>query len=67
MFIGDGSKNVLVEMMHLCTPEENKKTILESFQSQNGIIRLLIATIALEWVLTAEVLIESYILDPPKM
>ena len=46
MFIGDDSKNVLVEMLHSCTPEENKKTILESFQSENGIIRLLIATIA---------------------
>lgn len=46
MFIGDHSENVLVEMMHSCTPVANKQTILESFQSENGTIRLLIATIA---------------------
>ena len=46
MLIGNNSKHVLVEMLHSCTPEANKHNILESFQSDNGTIRLLIATIA---------------------
>ena len=46
MNIGDDSKNVLVEMLHSCTPVANKQNILKSFQSHNGTIRLLIATIA---------------------
>ena len=46
MFTGDDSDNVLVEMLHSCTPAANKQNILESFQSDNGTIRLLIATIA---------------------
>ena len=46
MFIGDNRRDVLVEMLHSCTPAANKQNILESFQSDNGTIRLLIATIA---------------------
>ena len=46
MFIGNDSKQVLVEMLHSCTPKVNKHNILESFPSDNGTIRLLIATIA---------------------
>ena len=46
MFIGNDSKHVLFEMLHSCTPEANKHNILESFQSDNGTIRLLISTIA---------------------
>ena len=38
--------NVLVEMLHSCTPAANKDRILNSFQSVDGSIRLLIATIA---------------------
>lgn len=38
-------KNVLVEMLHSCTPAANKQNILHSFQSEGGSIRLLIATI----------------------
>ena len=38
--------NVLVEMLHSCTPAANKQNILHSFQSETGTIRLLIATIA---------------------
>lgn len=38
--------SVLVEMLHSCTPSANKNDILKSFQSENGTIRLLIATIA---------------------
>ena len=36
----------LVEMLHSCTPEANKKIVLESFQREHGTVRLLIATIA---------------------
>ena len=40
------STNVLVEMLHSCTPSANKEKILLSYQSVTGTIRLLIATIA---------------------
>ena len=46
MFAGNDSKHVLVEMLHSCTPKANKHNILESFPSDNGTIRLLIATLA---------------------
>ncbi len=46
IFTGNESNNVVVEMLHSCTPAANKQNILESFQSENGTIRLLIATIA---------------------
>ena len=38
--------NVLVEMLHSCTPPENKEKIILSFQSVTGTIHLLVATIA---------------------
>ena len=41
-----GRGNVLVEMLHSCTPSTNKERILLSFKSITGPIRLLIATIA---------------------
>lgn len=37
---------VLLEMFHSCSPEANKKEILQSFQQIDGTIRLLVATIA---------------------
>ena len=37
---------VLVEMLHSCTPVANKKCIIESFQHENGTIRVLVTTIA---------------------
>jgi superfamily II DNA helicase RecQ len=46
MYVGDNRRNAIVEMLHSCTPIANKQNILESFQSENGTIRLLIATIA---------------------
>ena len=46
MFIGNDSNHVLVEMLHSCTSEANKHNILESILSDNGTIRLLIATTA---------------------
>lgn len=39
-------QNVLVEMLHSCTPAANKQQILHSFQSKHGTIRVFIATIA---------------------
>lgn len=41
-----GEKLPLVEMLHSCTPATNKKNILTSFQHEDGIIRVLVATIA---------------------
>ena len=40
-----GNKFPLVEMLHSCTPFTNKKNILSSFQYEDGIIRVLVATI----------------------
>ena len=45
-FRGAASSDVLVEMLHSCTPASNKASILHSFQSETGTIRVLIATIA---------------------
>ena len=45
MYAGN-NENVLVEMLHSCTPAANKQNILHSFQLENGTIRLLIVTIA---------------------
>lgn len=45
----DGVKNphnAFIEMLHSCTPVENKSTILQSFQDKTGLIRVLVATIA---------------------
>ena len=36
----------LVEILHSCTPAANTKSVLESFQQEDGAVRLLIATIA---------------------
>ena len=40
------AKRVLLEMLHSCTPTSNKDHILESFQSDRGCVRILVATIA---------------------
>ena len=39
-------KTVLLEMLHSCTRQSNKDHILASFQSDQGPIRVLVATIA---------------------
>ena len=41
-----GTGNVLVEMLHSCTPSTNKERILFSLKSITGTVSLLIATIA---------------------
>jgi superfamily II DNA helicase RecQ len=50
LFIGEshGNRNILVEMMHSCTPEANKACILDAFQNDKSEIRVLVATIAFE-------------------
>ena len=40
------AKRVLLEMLHSCSPMTNKENILESFKSERGCIRILVATIA---------------------
>ena len=40
-------QRVLLEMLHSCTPNSNKENILQSFQMEDGCIRVLVATIAL--------------------
>ena len=39
-------KTVLLEMLHSCSPQSNKEHILASFQTDQGSIRILVATIA---------------------
>ena len=39
-------QRVLLEMLHSCTPNSNKENILQSFQMEDGCIRVLVATIA---------------------
>ena len=41
----DGSKFPVLEMLHSCTPAENKEAVLESFRTESGHILVLIATI----------------------
>ena len=36
----------MAEMLHSCTPIDNKNHILESFQNEDGVVRVLFATIA---------------------
>jgi superfamily II DNA helicase RecQ len=60
-------KCVLMEMLHSCTTEDNKKCILESFQNENGTIRILVATIAFGMgVDCVRQFIVSYIMDHQK-
>ena len=40
------AENVLVEMFHSCTPENNETVILKSFQDEISPLRVLVATIA---------------------
>lgn len=39
-------RKVVLEMLHSCTPSSNKQNILESFQNEDGCIKVLVATIA---------------------
>ena len=43
--LGD-NRNVLLEMLHSCSPPSNKEAVLKSFQDPKGVIRILVATIA---------------------
>ena len=48
IFLGETNdrRNVLVEMLHFCTPEANKEAILQAFRDENSGLRVLVATIA---------------------
>ena len=43
--LGD-NRNVLLEMLHSCSPPSNKEAVLKSFQDPKGVIRILVATFA---------------------
>ena len=43
---GDNPRDVMMEMLHSCTPEANKAAILQAFQVENSPLRVLVATIA---------------------
>ena len=43
--IGD-RKRVLLEMLHLCTPDANKEAVLQAFKEHDSELRVLVATIA---------------------
>jgi len=43
--LGD-KRNVLLEMLHSCSPLSNKEEVLKSFQDPKGVIRILVAPFA---------------------
>ncbi|XP_044183925.1 uncharacterized protein LOC122964444 [Acropora millepora] len=59
-------RHVLLEMLHSCTPDKNKDTILDAFQKKESPIRVLVATIAFGMELTAKVFIVPSTLVHPK-
>ncbi|KAJ7369713.1 hypothetical protein OS493_036995 [Desmophyllum pertusum] len=40
-------RKVVLELLHSCTPESNKETVLNAFQNEDSAVRVLVATIAL--------------------
>ena len=47
MYVNDGDfKDCLLEMLHSCTPKANKENIINSFTNEQGVIRVLVATIS---------------------
>lgn len=46
IYVDGDPKNVLLEMLHSCTPLANKENIVKSFAEERGVIRVLVATIA---------------------
>jgi len=48
IFLGEinDQRNVLIEILHSCTPEANKEVILQAFRCENSGLRVLGATIA---------------------
>lgn len=48
-FFADGSndpRNVVLEILHSCTPDSNKEAALNAFQKEDSPVRVLVATIA---------------------
>ena len=39
-------RNVVLEMLHSCSPPANKESVLNSFRVTDGVVRILVATIA---------------------
>ncbi len=39
-------QHVIIEMLHSCSPQANKETVLEAFQHENSGLKVLVATIA---------------------
>ena len=39
-------RKVVLEMLHSCTPDQNKEAILDAFQKEDSLVRILVATIA---------------------
>ena len=39
-------RNVIIEMLHSCSPQANKETVLQAFQQEDSGLKVLIATIA---------------------
>ncbi len=43
-------KNLIIGMVHASTPADAKDHIMENFPKQNGILKILIATVAFGWM-----------------
>ena len=63
--LGD-NRNVLLEMLHSCSPPSNKEAVLKSFQDPKGVIRILVATIAFGMGVECRAVHEPFNLAPRK-
>ena len=64
--IGDNPGDVIMEMLHSCTPEANKVTILQFFQVKNFPFRALAATIAFGMVVDCKGVYRTVHFGPSK-
>lgn len=63
--LGD-NRNVLLEMLHSCSPPSNKEAVLKSFQDPKGVIRILVATIAFGMGVDCRTVHRTIHFGPPK-
>ena len=63
--LGD-NRNVLLEMLHSCSPPLNKEAVLKSLQDPKGVIRILVATIAFGMGVECRAVHEPFNLAPRK-
>ena len=63
---GQSVESAVLEMLHSCTPQANKDNIIKSFQDPNGIVKVLVATIAFGMGIDCKEVHTSIHFGPPK-